>query len=230
MGWHMHGRPPGFGWRPLHPNDAQALVGGGMGGGQGQPGDPNNPADPNAPDPNAPPKETGRAAGTPDQVGSSGAIPGVSAKDVDSYTRSVATKYGIDPDVASRVLAQESSYGQAKRPGDSGTSFGPFQLHFAPDGKAMGDDFLRDTGKDPRDPNTWQAQIDYAMKRAAQGGWGPWQTTMKKLGMNQWSGITTDRRFAGKLGAEPSSGVTAAAAMPVPAQLPPASQPSVASN
>jgi hypothetical protein len=230
MGWHMHGRPPGFGWRPLHPNDAQALVGGGMGGGQGQPGDPNNPADPNAPDPNAPPKETGRAAGTPDQVGSSGAIPGVSAKDVDSYTRSVATKYGIDPDVASRVLAQESSYGQAKRPGDSGTSFGPFQLHFAPDGKAMGDDFLRDTGKDPRDPNTWQAQIDYAMKRAAQVGWGPWQTTMKKLGMNQWSGITTNRRFAGKLGAEPSSGVTAAAAMPVPARLPPASQPSVASN
>ena len=63
FGWHMHGRPPGPGWRPLHPTDAQGIVGGGMGGGQ----DPNNPnQDPNAPDPNAPPKETGAAVGAPD--------------------------------------------------------------------------------------------------------------------------------------------------------------------
>ena len=105
-------------------------------------------------------------------------------------------KYNIDPDVASKVLAQESSYGQARKPGDNGTSFGPFQLHFAADGKAMGDQFRRDTGLDPRDPATWQKQIDYAMMKAAQGGWAPWTTTMKKLGMNQWSGI--NRQFAGQ--------------------------------
>ena len=196
FGWHMHGRPPGGGWLPLHPNDAQALVGG-----QGQDGqDPNQ--DPNAPDPNRPPKETGRAPGTPDQVGSSGAIPGVSAKDVNDYTRQVAQGYGIDPDVASKILAQESSYGQARHPGDNGTSFGPFQLHFAPDGNAMGDQFRRDTGLDPRDPRTWKQQVDYAMMKASQEGWTPWTTSMKKLGMNQWSGITTNRRFAGKLGPE----------------------------
>ena len=58
FGWHMHGRPPGGGWLPLHPNDAQALVGGGGQDGQ----DPNQ--DPNAPDPNRPPKEGGSGGGS----------------------------------------------------------------------------------------------------------------------------------------------------------------------
>jgi hypothetical protein len=65
MGWHMHGGHPGPPWRPLHPNDAQAMVGGGMVGGQGQPGQ----QDPNAPDPNKPPQEThGGAGGQPDDA------------------------------------------------------------------------------------------------------------------------------------------------------------------
>ena len=222
FGWHMHGRPPGPGWLPLNPFDAQGIVGG-QG---GQPGDPSQ----GGPDPNAPPKETDAPVGPPSQTPTSGAIPGVGAKDVDDYTRSVATKWGIDPDVASKILAQESSYGQARKPGDNGTSFGPFQLHFAPDGRAMGDDFRRDTGLDPRDPKTWKDQVDYAMKRAAMGGWAPWTTTMNKLGLNQWSGITTNRRVAGQLGPTrqtPSPGVASAAAMPIPAQLPPSSQPMV---
>ena len=223
FGWHMHSRHPGPGWLPLHPFDAQGMVGGG---GQGQ-GDPSQQG---GPDPNAPPKETDAPVGPPSQTPTSGAIPGVGAKDVDDYTRSVATKWGIDPDVASKILAQESSYGQARKPGDNGTSFGPFQLHFAPDGRAMGDDFRRDTGLDPRDPKTWKDQVDYAMKRAAMGGWAPWTTTMNKLGLNQWSGITTNRRVAGQLGPTrqtPSPGVASAAAMPIPAQLPPSSQPMV---
>jgi hypothetical protein len=216
-GWHMHPRHPGPGL-PLNPIDAQGIVGGG---GQG------DPSQQGGPDPNAPPKETDAPVGPPDQTATSGAIPGVGAKEVDDYTRSVANKWGINPDVASKILAQESSYGQARKPGDNGTSFGPFQLHFAPDGRAMGDDFRRDTGLDPRDPKTWKDQIDYVMKRAAMGGWKPWTTTMNKLGLDQWSGITTNRRFAGKLGQDPTPGVVRAAAMPVPAQLPPSSQPMV---
>jgi len=223
FGWHMHAFHPGGGWRPLHPNDGQAIVGGGGQGGQ----DPNAPPqqDPNAPDPDRPPKETGRAVGTPDSVGSSGAIPNVGAKEVDDYTRKVAQQYNIDPNVASRVLAQESSYGQARKPGDNGTSFGPFQLHFAPDGKAMGDQFMRDTGLDPRDPRTWKQQIDYAMMKAAQGGWKPWTTTMNKLGMNEWSGI--NRTFAGQPYSRDPAGMSGAASIPV-GKLPPRSQPSVA--
>jgi hypothetical protein len=218
-GWDMHHQHPGGGWLPLNPAELQ-----GMGGGQGgQPGT----QDPNAPDPNRPPKETGGDALPVDKTPTSGAIPGVGAKDVDDYTRQEASKWGIDPNVASKFLGQESSYGQAKRPGDNGTSFGPFQLHFAADGRAMGDDFRRDTGLDPRDPSTWKAQIDYAMKRAAMGGWGPWTTTMNKLGYGQWSGITTNRQFAGqpRTNQQPSNVVKAAA---IPTQLPPSSQPMVA--
>jgi hypothetical protein len=190
MGWHFHHGHPGNGWLPLNPQqaDQMGMTGGGQQGG---------PGDPNAPDPNRPPKETGAAPAPPDRTPTSGAIPGVGAKEVNDYTRQAASKYGIDPDIASRFLGQESSYGQARRPGDKGTSFGPFQLHFAPDGKAMGDDFYRDTGLDPRDPRTWKQQIDYAMMRASQDGWSPgWTTTMKKLGLNQWSGITTNPKFA----------------------------------
>ena len=64
FGWHMLGRPPGPGWRPLHPSDAQGIVGGGQGGG-GQGGqDPSQ--DPNAPDPNNPPQE--KTTGQPDDA------------------------------------------------------------------------------------------------------------------------------------------------------------------
>jgi hypothetical protein len=217
-GWDMHHQHPGGGWLPLNPAEM-----GNMGGGQqgGQPGA----QDPNAPDPDKPPKETGAEVGPPDQVGASGAIPNVSAKMVDDYTRQAASKWGINPDVASRFLAQESSYGQAKKPGDNGTSFGPFQLHFAKDGKAMGDQFQHDTGLNPRDPSTWKAQIDYAMKQAAQGGWKPWTTTMNKLGYGQWSGITTNKQFAG----QPRTTIQPAwaAAAPTPT-LPLTSQPMVA--
>ena len=133
---------PDRGWLPLNPTDAQGIVGGGRRTSNSKAGQ----------TPTRPPNETGAPVGPPDSVRTTGAIPGVGAKEVDDYTRSVATKWGIDPDVASQILAQESSYGQARRPGDNGTSFGPFQLHFAPDGRAMGDDFRRDTGLDPRDP------------------------------------------------------------------------------
>jgi hypothetical protein len=214
FGWHMHGRPPGQGWLPLNPMDARAMVGGGQGGAPGQA------------DPNAPPKETGKAAGPADAT-TSGAIPGESAKDVDSYTRQVATSYGIDPDVASKILGQESSYGQATKPGDNGTSFGPFQLHLTREGNAMGDQFMRDTGLDPRDPRTWKQQVDYAMMKASTEGWTPWTTTMKKLGMNQWSGITTNRRYAGRMSNKPLPQETTVTPDMI-AKLPVTSQPIVA--
>jgi hypothetical protein len=218
-GWDMHHHHPGGGWLPLNPAEL------GMGGGGFTSGDTG--VSNAGLDPDRPPKETGAEVGPPSATPTSGAIPGVGAKDVDDYTRQVASKWGIDPDVASKILGQESSYGQARRPGDNGTSFGPFQLHFAPDGRAMGDDFRRDTGLDPRDPTTWKAQVDYAMKRAAIDGWTPWKNTMNKLGLNQWSGITTNRRFAGqpRTNQQPSNVVKAAA---IPTTLPPSSRPMVA--
>ena len=135
---------------------------------------------------------------TPQTTSMSNQIPGVNAKMMDDYVRQAAQKRGIDPNVASRMLGAESAYGQnnlGDKVNGQPTSFGPFQLHFAPDGKAMGDDALK-AGIDPRKfAQNWRQQVDFALDRAAKGGWGPWQTSMNKLGLNQWSGI--NRYFAG---------------------------------
>ena len=71
---------------------------------------------------------------------------------MDDYTRSVATKWGIDPDVVENLGPRKQLWAGERR----ATADWPFQLHFAPDGRAMGDDFRRDTGLDPRDPKTWK--------------------------------------------------------------------------
>lgn len=57
--------------------------------------------------------------------------------------------------------------------GDRGTSFGPFQLHFAYPGHqpALGNKFMAETGLDPRDPRTWPEQIDWSMRYAKLHGW-----------------------------------------------------------
>ena len=136
----------------------------------------------------------------PEKTPTSGQIPGVTAPIMDSYVRQAAQKRGMDPNIASKMLGAESGYGQNNL-GDyvngQPTSFGPFQLHFAPDGKAMGDQFFHDTKLDPRNfAQNWKQQVDYALDRATKEGWTPgWTTSMKKLGLNQWSGI--QRHFAG---------------------------------
>jgi hypothetical protein len=98
-------------------------------------------------------------------------------KIVSNYIRQAAMQRGIDPHVA---LAVASSEGLNQYTGDGGSSFGPFQLHYggvAKGGNAvggLGDTFTRRTGLDARDPNTWQAQVNFALDEARRGGWGPW--------------------------------------------------------
>jgi len=104
-----------------------------------------------------------------------GAAP--SAADTEAYIRQAAVKRGINPDVAVQVARSE---GLGKYVGDRGSSFGPYQLHYggvASGGMAvsgLGDEFTKSTGLDARDPSTTQAQIDYALDKAAKGGWSPW--------------------------------------------------------
>jgi hypothetical protein len=141
---------------------------------------------------------TGAFIGSPTGTPSSNQWPGVDAKAADAMVRQAAQKYGVDPNDASRMVGAESAYGQNNygdwtggAPGKGQpTSFGPLQLHVTgPGGTAMGDQFINDTGHDPRNPKYWPETIDYAMKKAAQGGWTPWTTSMNKLGMGRWSGI-----------------------------------------
>ena len=95
--------------------------------------------------------------------------------------------YGIDPNVAVRVAQSE---GLSNPVGDGGTSGGAFQLHVTPGGKgnAVGDQFVRDTGLDPLDPKNEPAAIDYAMRYAANNGWGAFKGAAR-AGIAPFQGI-----------------------------------------
>ena len=88
-----------------------------------------------------------------------------------------ALKRGIDPAIALAVAKSEGFNGYT---GDSGSSFGAFQLHYgniASGGNAvsgLGDVFTAQTGLDARDPTTEREQIKFALDQAAQSGWSPW--------------------------------------------------------
>jgi len=96
--------------------------------------------------------------------------------------RQKAAEYGIDPDVAVKVAMSE---GLGDFYGDNGKSGGAFQLYT---GGGLGNEFQRDTGLSPLDPKNEDATIDYALKRAAQGGWGPWYGA-RHVGIGQFEGI-----------------------------------------
>ncbi len=84
------------------------------------------------------------------------------------YIRQQAARNGIDPNVAVRVAEHE---GLREFLGDKGTSGGAFQLHT---GGGLGDDFRKETGKDPLDPKNERASIAWAMKHAGKTkSWAP---------------------------------------------------------
>jgi hypothetical protein len=96
--------------------------------------------------------------------------------------RAAAEKYGVDPATALKVAKSE---GLAQFYGDGGASGGAFQLYTK---GGLGNEFQKETGLNPLDKRNEDATIDYAMKRAAQGGWGPWYGAAK-VGVGQWDGI-----------------------------------------
>lgn len=134
----------------------------------------------------------GAFVGSPDKTPVSNQIPGVTPKIADGYIRQSAPKFGIDPDVASKVLGAESGYAQNninKRDVNAYPDYGPMQLNMAPG--ALGDQFLKETGKDPRNfAQDWKQQIDYALAHVAKEGWTDlYPGTSKKLGLDRWTGI-----------------------------------------
>jgi hypothetical protein len=202
FGWGMHGFHPGGGWRPMHPVHFREMGGGGGGsnplqqmmamqalaggGQQGGSGDRQQPQGGGGGDQGFNPA---LATNTP----TSGQIPGMSASDVDGLVRQAATDNGIDPNVLSRLVSAESAYGQNyTNPRDTNgyPSYGPFQLNMAPG--AMGDQFMRETGKDPKDPRTVPDQIKWVAQQIPKTGWKPWATSAGKLGMGDWAGINRD--------------------------------------
>ncbi len=101
---------------------------------------------------------------------------------LEGYIRQTAAKYGIDPDVAVRVAQSE---GLANPVGDRGKSGGAFQLFT---GGGLGNEFQKETGHSPLDPKYEKETIDFALKHAAQSGWGPWHGA-KRVGIGPHQGI-----------------------------------------
>lgn len=107
------------------------------------------------------------------------------------YILETAKKYGIDPVTALKVAKSEGlasfKSGVIRKDGTEEPSFGAFQLYT---GGGLGNEFQKATGLDPSDPANERATIDFALKRAAQGGWGPWNGA-KNTGIGQFEGIGT---------------------------------------
>jgi hypothetical protein len=110
---------------------------------------------------------------------------------ISDYIAYAANQRGIDPATALRVAQSE---GLNSYTGDSGSSFGPFQLHYggvAGGGNSvngLGDDFTKATGLDARDPATIKQQIDFALDHASQNGWGAFHGAAKS-GISAYDGI-----------------------------------------
>jgi len=120
-------------------------------------------------------------------AGGSGAL--TSQPEKEAYIRAIASKIGIDPDVAMRVARSEGFNGfKSGIPGEQ--SFGAFQLHITPGGRghAVGDQFQADTGLDPSDPANERQGIDYALNWARKHGWGDFHGAAN-TGIGRWQGI-----------------------------------------
>lgn len=121
------------------------------------------------------PQDAARASGPPQ-----GAI--------EAYIRHAAQKRGIDPEIALKVAMSEGGVSDPTRQSDvvkNGVreqSYGPFQLYM---NGGLGNEALA-AGIDPR--KDWQGGIDFALDKAAQGGWGPWYGA-EKVGVTGRMGI-----------------------------------------
>lgn len=124
--------------------------------------------------------------------------------------RAAAAKYGVDPDVAMRVARSE---GLSNPIGDHGLSHGAFQLYT---GGGEGNNFIKQGGNINDEPAT----IDYAMKTAAQKGWGPWNGA-KAQGITGFMGINgapsgDTQQMAAASNSASTGGDAPAKPMPVP--------------
>ena len=112
---------------------------------------------------------------------------GGESAEVVAYIRQAAIARGIDPDVAVAAARSEGLRGFDPSSGhwssgsnDSGTSFGPYQLHYASNipgqrSAGLGDEFDRSTGLSGRDIHNWRAATDYALDTAARKhSWRDW--------------------------------------------------------
>lgn len=126
-----------------------------------------------------------------DTMAALGKLPG--KEDVTAYIAEAAKARGIDPNVAVAVARSEGLNADPAegwqsnyvKDGVREPSYGPFQLYM---GGGLGNEFADSTGLDPRDPTTWQKQVDFALDYASKNGWSPWYGA-QRVGIDNMQGI-----------------------------------------
>jgi Chaperone of endosialidase len=103
------------------------------------------------------------------------------------YASKSAVKAGLNPTTALGIGQLESAFNPFGKPGDEGSSFGIYQLHYGGMSNkyphsGLGDLFTKETGYDLRDPNVRndpdvvKAQIDWTTNYMAKHGIKDWST------------------------------------------------------
>lgn len=116
--------------------------------------------------------------------------PNADPRGLADYIRETAKKYNIDPETAVRVAQSE---GLRDFYGDNNTSFGAFQAHI---GGGLGDEYRKETGRDPADPSNERDLIDWQLRKASKEGWGPYHGA-PRVGVTPFMGIGGRPGYAG---------------------------------
>jgi hypothetical protein len=136
--------------------------------------------------------------------------------EIEAFIRQEAIKRGIDPNVAVKVARTEAlNVFDPSKPdygGDEGSSFGPFQLHYAGYSKKMphpglGDAFTRATGLHASNPSTWREQVQFALDTAAKDGWRQWMGAANNQ-IPRWAGIKDAKQLGVTLTNTPVASTT----------------------
>lgn len=132
----------------------------------------------------------------------------------EEYIRNKAASLGIDPNVALKVAKGEGGVNgfvqsNVMKPGvGREPSYGPFQLLVGGEGtgfpEGMGNQMMRETGLDPRNPANAQAGIDFALGQAKNKGWGQWYGA-KAAGITGMDGINGAAPRGMTMGSAPSA-------------------------
>jgi hypothetical protein len=125
---------------------------------------------------------------------------------VESYVRSAAAARNINPDIAARVVRQESGFNvNASNISSRETSYGVFQLNTM---GGLGNAAQR-AGINPADPSQWQRQVDFSLDTVSKDGWRQWYGA-RDVGISRWQGVGDYKGGAGQNfnapGSDPATG------------------------
>lgn len=118
-------------------------------------------------------------------------------EEVRQYVRQAAAARGIDPDVAERVVRQESGFNPGAI-GDKGKSFGVMQLYT---GGGLGN-VAQKQGID-LSPANWRQHVDFGLDVVAKDGWRQWYGA-RDVGIGRWDGIRQRQAEAPSASAAPA--------------------------